>query len=66
MLNPSMFLRIHRSFIVNMNFVSEIRRDGPKRGTILLKDGTELAMSKLGCSNLSHSKPDLSQITLGK
>ncbi len=49
---PSMFPRIHRSFIVNLNFVAEIRRDGPKRGTVLMKDGTELAMSRLGRGNI--------------
>lgn len=37
-----MFLRIHRSFIVKLNFVVETRRDGPKRGNVLVKDGTAL------------------------
>ncbi len=57
-LDPSIFLRIHRSFIVNLNFVAEIRRDGPKRGTVLMKDGTELSMSRLGRSNIHHSRSD--------
>lgn len=52
-LAPSMFLRIHRSFIVNLNFVREIRRDGPKRGSVVLTDGTELSMSKHGRSKSS-------------
>lgn len=58
-LDPSIFLRIHRSFIVNLNFVCEIRREGPKRGTVVLRDGTELSMSKYGRSNILHSKSDL-------
>lgn len=57
-LDPSMFLQIHRSFIVNLNFVAEIRRDGPKRGTVLMKDGTELSMSRLGRHNFNHSRTD--------
>lgn len=65
-LDPAVFLRIHRSFIVNLNCVSEIRRDGPKRGTVLLKDGTEVSMSKLGRSNLSPAKSRLSQVAFGK
>lgn len=54
-LHPATFLRIHRSTIVNLNFVQEIYREGPKQGTVVLKDGQQLLMSKLGRQNLSKA-----------
>jgi two-component system, LytTR family, response regulator len=54
-LNPAAFLRIHRSTIVNLKFVQEIYREGPKQGTVVLKDGQQLQMSKLGRQNLSKA-----------
>lgn len=55
-LDPGTFLRIHRSTIVNLKFVQEIYREGPKQGTVVLKDGQQLLMSKLGRQNLSRSR----------
>jgi two-component system LytT family response regulator len=52
-LDPATFLRIHRSSIVNLKFVQEIYREGPKQGTVILKDGQQLQMSKLGRRNFS-------------
>jgi len=49
------FLRIHRSTIVNLKFVQEIYREGPKQGAVVLKDGQQLQMSKLGRQNLSKA-----------
>ncbi len=54
-LDPATFLRIHRSTIVNLKFVQEIHREGPKQGTVILKDGQQLQMSKLGRQNLSNA-----------
>jgi two-component system LytT family response regulator len=54
-LDPTAFLRIHRSTIVNLKFVQEIYREGPKQGTVVLKDGQQLQMSKLGRQNLSKA-----------
>jgi two-component system LytT family response regulator len=54
-LDPAAFLRIHRSTIVNLKFVQEIYREGPKQGTVVLKDGQQLQMSKLGRQNLSKA-----------
>ncbi len=54
-LDPAAFLRIHRSTIVNLKFVQEIYREGPKQGTVILKDGQQLQMSRLGRQNLSKA-----------
>jgi two-component system LytT family response regulator len=54
-LDPAVFLRIHRSTIVNLKFVQEIYREGPKQGAVVLKDGQQLQMSKLGRQNLSKA-----------
>jgi two-component system LytT family response regulator len=43
-LNPKMFLRCHRSIIVNLNFVKEVRQDS--RPGIILLDGTELPIGR--------------------
>lgn len=54
-LDPAAFLRIHRSTIVNLKFVQEIYREGPKLGTVVLKDGQQLQMSKFGRQNLDKA-----------
>ena len=47
-LDPAVFLRVHRSVIVNLNYVSEIYREGQEEGTVVLLGGQRLRMSKLG------------------
>ncbi len=48
-LNPDEFIRIHRSSIVNLSWISEIRKgfDGKAKVVLLDKQGTELAASRL-------------------
>jgi two-component system LytT family response regulator len=51
-LNPGQFVRIHRSIIVNMDFVCEIAREGRGEGAVILTRGQRLRMSKAGWQNL--------------
>ena len=51
-LDPVRFLRIHRSVIVNVDQVSEIFREGQSEGSVVLKTGQRLRMSKAGWQSL--------------
>lgn len=43
---PNIFIRIHRSYIINIHFVKKISRDITSNFVVLLKDGTELPVSQ--------------------
>lgn len=43
---PTTFLRIHRSYIINISFIQRISRDFSSNLIITLKDGTELPVSQ--------------------
>ena len=45
-LDPRTFIRIHRSALVNVAYVRELRRGADGRYTILLRDGTSLGVSE--------------------
>ena len=45
-LDPNIFLRIHRSVIVNMDRIKEIQQWFNNEYAVILKDGTELTMSR--------------------
>lgn len=45
-LNPSRFIRVHRSSIVNLERVVELRHPSFQELTVVLRDGTELAVSR--------------------
>jgi two-component system, LytTR family, response regulator len=51
-LDPEKFVRIHRSVIVNVEQVSEIFREGQSEGSVVLKTGQRLRMSKAGLQSL--------------
>jgi two-component system LytT family response regulator len=51
-LRPGQFVRIHRSTIVNMDYVREIAREGRSEGAVILTSGLRLRMSKTGWQNL--------------
>ena len=51
-LDPGKFVRIHRSIIVNVEQVSEILREGQSEGSVVLKTGQRLRMSKAGWQSL--------------
>ena len=45
-LDPTRFQRIHRSTIVNVARVREVKPDGDRRYRVVLRDGTSLTMSR--------------------
>jgi len=51
-LDPGLFVRVHRSAIVNINHVREIVRDGSAEGAVILHNGNRLRMSKVGWQTL--------------
>jgi two-component system, LytTR family, response regulator len=53
-LDPAMFLRVHRSAVVNLNCVREIFREGPDEGTVVLTNGTKIKLSRSGRRRLSE------------
>jgi DNA-binding LytR/AlgR family response regulator len=40
------FIRVHRSALVNLAQVREVRASAPSGGMVVLRDGTELPMSR--------------------
>ena len=55
-LDPAVFLRVHRSVIVNLNYVIEVYREGRDEGTVVLRGGQRLRMSKVGRQKfMSHA-----------
>lgn len=51
-LDPEKFVRVHRSAIVNIDYVREILREGRSEGSVILTNGQRLRMSKAGWQNL--------------
>lgn len=51
-MDPRQFVRVHRSTIVNINRIREIYREGAAQGSIRLRDGQVLRMSKAGRERL--------------
>ena len=47
-LDPKRFIRVHRSAIVNVDYVSEILRDGRGENWVVLSAGRKIRMSKAG------------------
>jgi two-component system LytT family response regulator len=53
-LDPVTFVRVHRSVIVNLNYVREIYREGSDEGMVVLLDGQRLRMSRAGRQKLNE------------
>ncbi len=51
-LDPQKFIRLHRSIIVNVDQIREIFRQGRSEGSVVLKNGQQLRMSKAGWQSL--------------
>jgi two-component system LytT family response regulator len=47
-LDPTKFVRVHRSAVVNIGQVREIVREGRNEGAVVLQSGQRLKMSKVG------------------
>ncbi|HMG84232.1 MAG TPA: LytTR family DNA-binding domain-containing protein [Terracidiphilus sp.] len=45
-LNPQIFLRVHRSAIVNLQYVREVKNDADGDATVILTNGEKIAMSR--------------------
>ena|SRR5579875_2324852 len=45
-LDPQMFRRVHRSAIVNLEFVKEVRTESSGESVVILMNGQRLAMSR--------------------
>lgn len=45
-LDPEMFLRVHRSAIVNLQFVKEVRSDADGESTVVMINGEKIPMSR--------------------
>jgi two-component system LytT family response regulator len=51
-LDPSKFVRLHRSAIVNIDHVREIHRDGRSEGWVLLSTGERVRLNRTGWQKL--------------
>jgi two-component system LytT family response regulator len=51
-LDPAMFVRIHRSYIVNLERVSRIEPYGKESKVAILTNGVKLPVSRAGYSRL--------------
>lgn len=56
-LDPEHFCRVHRSHIVNLDHVVEMRRYDARRLTIRMSDGTEVLSSRAGAARLRERMP---------
>jgi two-component system LytT family response regulator len=45
-LDPAMFVRVHRSAIVNLQFVKEVRSCPPNEFTVIMLSGHKISMSR--------------------
>jgi two-component system, LytTR family, response regulator len=45
-LDPRGFLRVHRSFIVNLKYVKEVRREGSGESVVILDSGHKVALGR--------------------
>lgn len=51
-LDPKKFIRLHRSAIVNLDYVREIHRDGQAEGWVLLSTGARVRLNRNGWRKL--------------
>ena len=54
-LDPHQFLRVHRSFIVNLQFVKEVRTEHDGESAVMMLDGQRIAMSRSYKSRILES-----------
>ncbi len=45
-LDPHMFMRVHRSYIVNLQYVKEVRTEHDGESAVIMLDGQKIAMSR--------------------
>jgi two-component system, LytTR family, response regulator len=54
-LNENEFIRIHRSYIINADFIQHLEQKGKDSYQLILKNGKELPVSKTGLSKLKST-----------
>lgn len=54
-LDPGRFMRLHRSYIVNLDFIKEVQRWFNHELLVILKDGTKLQVSRSACEKLKKA-----------
>jgi len=54
-LDPHQFLRVHRSYIVNLQFVKEVRTEHDGESSVMMLDGQRVAMSRSYKSRILES-----------
>ena len=54
-LDPQQFLRVHRSFIVNLQFVKEVRTEHDGESSVIMLDGQKIGMSRSYKSRILES-----------
>lgn len=54
-LNENMFIRIHRSYIINTEFIQHLEQTGKESYRIILKNGKQLPVSKTGLAKLKNT-----------
>jgi two-component system, LytTR family, response regulator len=53
-LDPNAFLRIHRSYIVNVEAIARIEQTGKESHTAVLKDDTRIPISRSGYQKVKN------------
>lgn len=53
-LDPAVYVRVHRSFIVNLAFADKLKKDAEGSDTLLMLDGSPLPVSSSGLANLKN------------
>lgn len=51
-LDPARFVRVHRSHLVNLNYVASLTQHDPNRLEVLMRDGTRITASRAGTQAL--------------
>ena len=54
-LNENMFIRIHRSYIINADYIQHLEQKGKESYQLILKNGKELPVSKTGLYKLKST-----------
>jgi len=54
-LDPHQFLRVHRSYIVNLQFVKEVRTEHDGESSVMMLDGQKISMSRSYKSRILES-----------
>ena len=54
-LDENAFIRIHRSYIINVDFIQHLEQTGKESYQIILKNGKQLPVSKTGLNKLKNT-----------